>query len=124
MTNKYALNVTQRKQLGSWLRRPPETAIKKYALYTTNKGRNRRGRPRVTYVKSKQKVAGMNNHALIQLAENQEEWRRFVVGKSKIMTVEKSFRGFLRKMCSEQPFLHPLLSRVALIRICQFHTCI
>ena len=49
MTNKYVLNGTQRKHLldilppkqfrvlGHWLRRPPETIIKKYVLYTTNK---------------------------------------------------------------------------------------
>ena len=52
MTNKYVLNHTQRthlsgmllsKQLsvlGHWLRRPTVATIKKYALYTTNQGRN------------------------------------------------------------------------------------
>ena len=49
--------------LGHWLRRPPEATIKKYALSTTNQGKNRRGRPRATYVKLMQKVTGMDNHA-------------------------------------------------------------
>ena len=71
----------QLRVLEHWLRRPPETTIKKYALYTTNQGRNRRGRPRATYVKLMEKVTGMDNHALIQLAENREEWQRFVIGR-------------------------------------------
>ena len=62
--------------------RPAETTIKKYDLYTTNQGRNRRGRPRATYVKLMEKVTGMDNHALIQLAKNWEKWRRFVVGRT------------------------------------------
>ena len=39
--------------------------MKKYALYTTNQERNRRGRPLVTYVKLIKSVTGMDNHALI-----------------------------------------------------------
>ena len=53
--------------------------IKKYAIYATNQGSNRRGRPCATYVKLMEKVTGMGNHTLIQLAENQEEWQRLVV---------------------------------------------
>ena len=49
--------------LGHWLRRPPETTIKKCALYNTNQGRNSRGRPRATYVKLMEKLTGMHNHA-------------------------------------------------------------
>ena len=67
MTNQHVLNITQRKHLseillskqlrvlGHWHRRPPETTIKKYSLYTTNQGRNRRGRRRATYVKIMEK---------------------------------------------------------------------
>ena len=77
VTNQHVLNVTQRKDLskillseqpgvlGHWLRRPPETTIKKYALYTTNQGRNRRGRPRAAYLKLMETLTGMNKHALI-----------------------------------------------------------
>ena len=83
VTNQHVLNVTQRKHLAEiflskqlrvvrhWLRRPPETTIKKDALYTANQGRNRRGRPRATYVKLMKKVTGMNNHALIC---SREDW--------------------------------------------------
>ena len=93
VTNQHILNVTQRKNLsdtllvkqlrvlGHWLRRPDDATIKMYALYTTNQGKNRRGRPRATYVKSMQKVTGMDNETLMQLAEDREEWRRFVVGR-------------------------------------------
>ena len=68
VTNQHILNVTQRKNLsetllikklrvlGHWLRRPNDATIKMYALYTTNQGKNRRGRPPATYVKSMQKV--------------------------------------------------------------------
>ena len=75
------LLLKQLKVLGHWLRRPTETTIKKYALYTTNQGRNRTGGPRATYVKSVQKVTGMDNHVLFQLVENWEEWQRFVARK-------------------------------------------
>jgi len=93
VTNQHILNVTQRKNLfdiflqkqlralGHWLRRPIDTTIRRYALYTTNQGKNRRGRPRNTYVNSMQKLTQMNNEALIQLAEDREEWRRFVVDR-------------------------------------------
>ena len=93
VTNQHILNVTQRKNLsdtllvkqlrvlGHWLRRPDDATIKMYALYTTNQGKNGRGRPRATYVKSMQKVTGMDNETLMQLAEDREEWRRFVVGR-------------------------------------------
>ena len=92
VTNQHVLNIAQRKHLsekllskqlrvlGHWIRRPPETTIK-YALYTTNQRRNRRGRQLATYVKLMEKVTGMDNHALIPLAENREEWRRFGVGE-------------------------------------------
>ena len=72
--------------LGLWLKTPPETTVKKYVLYTTNQGKNRRGRPLATYVKLMEKVTGMNNHALIQLAENREERRRFVFGRTDTKT--------------------------------------
>ena len=36
-----------------------------------------------------EKVTGMVNHALIQLAENWEEWRRFVVGRIDTQTRDK-----------------------------------
>ena len=64
--------------------------MKKYALYTTNQERNRRGRPLVTYVKLIKSVTGMDNHALIQLTKNREErWRKnwytnSRVGKGKV----------------------------------------
>ena len=93
VTNQHILNVTQRKSLsetllikqlrvlGHWLRRPGDATIKMYALYTSNQGQNWQGRPRATYVKSMQKVTGMGNETLMELAEDQEEWRRFVVGR-------------------------------------------
>ena len=84
--DQYILNVTQRKKLseallikqlrvlGHWLRRPDYATIRMYVLYTTNQGKNRRGRPCATYVKSMQKVIGMGNETLMQLAEDREEW--------------------------------------------------
>ena len=36
--------------LGHWLRKE-HSSFKKYALYTTDRGKNRRGSPRRTYVK-------------------------------------------------------------------------
>ena len=35
----------------------------------------------LTYMKLMEKATGIDNHALKQLAENREEWRRFVVGR-------------------------------------------
>ena len=67
MTNQDVPNATQRKNpteillskqlrlFGYWLRRPPERTSKKYTLCTTNQGKNRKGRPRVTNVKLMQK---------------------------------------------------------------------
>ena len=63
--------------------------MKKYALYTTNQGRNRRGRPLVTYVKLIKNITGMDNHALIQVTKNRKErWRRFVVERIGTQTLE------------------------------------
>ena len=63
--------------------------MKKYALYTTNQERNRRGRPLVTYVKLIKSVTGMDNHDLIQLTKNREErWRKFVVERIGTQTLE------------------------------------
>ena len=79
---KHLLEILLSKQLqipGQWFKRPPRTTIEKSVLYTTNQGRNRKGRPHATYVKLMEKVIGMDNHALIQLAANREEWQRFVV---------------------------------------------
>ena len=67
--------------LWHWLRRPDDATIKMYALYTTNQGKSRQGRPRATHVKSMQNVTGMDNETLMELAEDREEWRRFVVGR-------------------------------------------
>ena len=63
-----------------------KTIVEKYTLYTTNQGRNKRGRARATYVKLMEKVTGINNHALIQLSENREEWRKFVIGRTDTQT--------------------------------------
>ena len=91
VTNQHVFNVTQREQiskillskqlrvLGHLLRRPNETTIMKYALYTKNQGKNRRGRPCAIYVKLMEKVKGMDNHALTKLCKNRKECRRFVV---------------------------------------------
>ena len=98
VTNQHVLNVTQKEQiskillskqlrvLGHSLRRPNETTIMKYALYTKNQGRNRRGRPCATYMKLMEKVTGMDNHALTKLCKNRKEWRRFVVWRIDIQT--------------------------------------
>ena len=40
----------------------------------------------VLHVKLMEKVTGMDNHTLIQLAENQEEWRRFLVRRTDTQT--------------------------------------
>ena len=81
MVPSETLLIKQLRVLGHWLRRPHDATIKMYALYTTNQGKKRRGRPRAAYVKSMQKVTGMDNEKLMQLAEDREVWRRLVVGR-------------------------------------------
>ena len=44
--------------------RKKKKTVKKYVVYTTNQGRNRRGRPRATYVKLMEKVIGMDKSLL------------------------------------------------------------
>ena len=54
----------QLRSLGHWLRKPPTSIINKYALYTTNLERNRRGRPRMTYVKQVEEITGLGTRTL------------------------------------------------------------
>ena len=42
--------------------------------YTTNQERNRKCRPSATHVKLTEKLTGMDNQTLVQLAKNREEW--------------------------------------------------
>ena len=42
--------------------------------YTTNQERNRKCRPSPTHVKLTEKLTGMDNQTLVQLAKNRDEW--------------------------------------------------
>ena len=69
----------QLRTLGHWLRKQGST-ISKYALFNTNKGKNRRGRPRHTYVKLIQQTTGLTLDEMKERAMDRIEWRR-VVGR-------------------------------------------
>ena len=93
VSNQQILNIMKRKNLaetviirqlrslGHWLRKPADSIINKYALYTTNEGRGRRGRPRLTYVKQMQDLTGMGIRALKRKAANRKIWKEHVVGR-------------------------------------------
>ena len=68
----------QLRTLGHWLRRPDGENIKRYALYTTNQGRGRRGRPPHTYVKNILSLLNMDEAEIRTLAANRDEWRTLV----------------------------------------------
>ena len=69
----------QMRTLGHWLRKENST-ISKYALYTTNKGKNRRGRSRTIFTKVAEKLTGMPTEEIRLKAMDRIEWRR-VVGR-------------------------------------------
>ena len=73
------LYTIQLRTLGHWLR-AKENLISKFALYTPTHGKNRRGRPRLTYVKKMEKITKLTVEELKDLAKDSTEWRRRIVG--------------------------------------------
>ena len=69
----------QLRTLGHWLRKE-DSSVKKYALYTTNRRKNRRERPRHTYVKLTQETTGLSIQEMKVKAMDCSEWRH-VVGR-------------------------------------------
>ena len=65
----------QLRTLGHWLRKQGST-ISKYALFNSNKDKNRRGRPRHTYVKLIQQTTGLTLDEMKERAMDRIERRR------------------------------------------------
>ena len=78
--NRPALSITvyrrQLKALGHWLRKDG-SVVQRYALYTPTLGRNRRGRPRMTYVRYMEKLTGLTADEIA----DRDGWRSNVVGR-------------------------------------------
>ena len=68
----------QLKAIGHWIRK--DDIIARYALYQHNNGKNRRGRPRITYNKHIEDITGKTIEELQTTAMDRDEWRRNVVG--------------------------------------------
>ena len=93
VTNARVLQQTQRnnisdklvqqqlRTLGHWLRRPDGEIIQRYALYTTQEGRGRRGRPPLTYVKNIRAILNMDEAEIRTMAADRDGWRTHVVGR-------------------------------------------
>ena len=69
----------QLKAIGHWIRK--DDIIARYALYQHNNGKNRRGRPRITYNKHIEDITGKTIEELQTTAMDRDEWRRDVVGR-------------------------------------------
>ena len=65
--------------LGHWIRRGQDSLIGRLALYTPTNGRNRRGRPRITYNKQIQRITDAGLQEIKELALNRNGWRSWVV---------------------------------------------
>ena len=82
--NRPALSITvyrrQLKALGHWLRKDG-SVVQRYALYTPTLGRNRRGRPRMTYVRYMEKLTGLTADKIESGAADRDGWRSNVVGR-------------------------------------------
>ena len=70
--------IRQLKLLGHWIRK--DDIIKRFVLYTSCYGRNRRGRPGLTYNKHIQNITNLKTEELQRKTLNRQEWRRDVVG--------------------------------------------
>ena len=64
----------QLRSLGFWIRK--DDVIRRFALYKNYYGRNRRGRPRLTYNKHIQTITELSTEELERKALNSQEWRR------------------------------------------------
>ena len=69
----------QLRALGHWLR-AKENPVSRFALYKPAHGRNRRGRPRTTYIKHVENITGKTAEELKQLAMDRGVWKRSIVG--------------------------------------------
>ena len=67
----------QLQTLGHWQRKE-DSSIKIYALYTTNRGKNHRGRPRHIYVKLTQETTSLSIQKMKEKAMDHSEWRHVV----------------------------------------------
>ena len=70
----------QLRALGHWLRKE-DSIVKHYALYTPTHGRNRRGRPKLSYLKHIQNISNLNVGELEVAAADRRVWRSTVVGR-------------------------------------------
>ena len=82
--NRPALcNIVYRRQLkalGHWLRKDGSIA-QRYALYIPSHGRNRRGRPRLSYVRHIETITGLAANDIGASAADRDGWRSSVVGR-------------------------------------------
>ena len=67
----------QIRSLVHWIRK--DDIIAQYALYHCNTGKNRRGRPRLTYCKHIENITDSTVAELQRKALNRDEWRSDVV---------------------------------------------
>ena len=58
----------QLRTLGHWIRRGQDTLVGRLALFVPGNGRNRRGRPRLTYTKHVEAITGMTIEELREVA--------------------------------------------------------
>ena len=70
----------QLKTLGHWLRKE-DSVVQRYALYLPSHGRNRRGRPRLTYARYMENTTGLSTDEIKSLAADRDRWRSTVVGR-------------------------------------------
>lgn len=68
----------QVRSLGHWIRK--KDIIRRFALYTNYYGKNRRGRPTLSYSKRIQNITDLTAEELQRKALDRPEWRRDVVG--------------------------------------------
>ena len=79
--NKTSLcNVLYQRQLralGHWIRRA-DSIVRTYALYKNSSGRNRRGRPRLTYRRRMEQLTEMTCNEMKDLAMDRNGWKLVV----------------------------------------------
>ena len=70
----------QLKTLVDWLCKE-DSVVQRYALYLPSHGRNRRGRPRLTYARYMENTTGLSSDEIKSLAADRDRWRSTVVGR-------------------------------------------